>query len=277
LIEAGHNQWLNLELDQDQFKVEFTKPADVTKLDFYDNALQAAEILYNKYRDRPLYLALSGGIDSELVANVFLQKNIPFQPIILKIDSFNLLESWYAEYWCKQNKIQPKIVNLSVNQYVEQIKKFFPLLRKLNNLSQTSILYLYDYVDKLNGYCIYAAGDINLDTPSKKFYCHSLDFISDLLGNGHPTSFFMYTPELAYSYVNQFDINVSEQENKLGFYKVTPRPKIDYIVPLHNDPQIAEIIKKCCYLSQKTICSVPYWYGQKEQLLERLSGKKMLQ
>jgi len=272
LIKAGHDDWLGLTLDSGQFCVEVLKPATVVGSNFHHEADRAIGYLADRYCDRPLYLALSGGLDSEFVANLLLKNSIPFRPIILKIDSFNSLESWYAEYWCKKHDIDPIRLNLTTDQYIQEMKKYYPYLLKLQNARQTPMMYLYDYVDKINGYCIYSAGDINLDFKEKKFYCYSLDFISDLLNNGHPTSFFMYTPELALSYISEFDVNITEQENKLNFYNVSPRPKIDYISSLYSCPSIAEVIDNFWHISKQQIESYTYWYGKKEQLIKKLVG-----
>jgi len=272
LIKAGHDDWLGLRLDSGQFCVEVLKPATVVGSNFHHEADRAIGFLADRYCDRPLYLPLSGGLDSEFVANLLLKNSIPFRPIILKIDSFNSLESWYAEYWCKKHDIDPIRLNLTTDQYIQEMKKYYQYLLKLQNHSQTPMMYLYDYVDKINGYCIYSAGDINLDFKEKKFYCYSLDFISDLLNNGHPTSFFMYTPELALSYISEFDVNITEQENKLNFYNVSPRPKIDYISSLYSCPSIAEVIDNFWHISNQQIASYPYWYGKKEQLIKKLVG-----
>lgn len=276
MVKAGQYDWLLLDCDSGQFSVDIVKPAQNTDITFQQAARQAIECLANDYCDRPLYLALSGGIDSELVANLLVEKKIAFTPVILKINSINQAEFTYAELWCHRHNIQPNILEISIDQYVQLIKKYYPLLMKLNNLSQTPILYLYEYVTGQNGYCIYAAGDINLDFEKKEFFCYSLDFISDVLQNGHPTSFFMYTAELALSYVKEFDVDLPEQDNKLKFYGVLPRSKFDYLTPLHKDPRICKVIDNCCYLAQKTIVSQPYWYGTKTQLIEKLHGKKML-
>ena len=87
----------------------------------------------------------------------------------------------------------------------------------------------------------------------------------------------MYTPELALSYVSEFDVNITEQENKLNFYNVSPRPKIDYISSLHSCSTVAEVIDKFWYIGKHQVKSEPYWYGQKEELIKKLVGSNQCQ
>jgi hypothetical protein len=131
---------------------------------------------------------------------------------------------------------------------------------------------LYDYVNQHNGHLIYGAADMNPE--HNQFYCYSLDFISDLIDVGdHPTSFFMYTPELALSYVYQFDMLQDEQYNKLRFYNVSPRPKIDFINNLVTHPVVSKTIDKLAYIANHDNKNFNnrHWYGTKEQIMQSLS------
>lgn len=270
-LPGGHNDWFSINLTGPSFKLRFNHPASYHEKNFDVVASTAAQLLASDWNDKPLYLAMSGGIDSELVARILYQNQIPFTPVILKIDKINELESWYAEYWCYQRNLTPVILNYTVEEYTDSLTKCFPTLHTLKNYYQTPILLIYDYVYRAGGYCLYAAGDINLN--DKLFYCESLDFISNIVDIGnHPTSFFMYTPELAWSYVNQFDNSTSEQYNKLKFYNVAPRPKINYINPLHEIPLVKDILHKLFYIFKldKSSYEPAHWYGTKDQLLQSL-------
>jgi hypothetical protein len=270
-IPGGYNDWFSISLDNSNFELRFNNRANKLYTDFNEAADVAANLLYQQWNDRPLYLALSGGIDSEFVANTFHRNNIPFTPVILKIKGHNDIESWYAEYWCQQHNIPPVILEYSMSMLLDAMAKFFPNLVKIKQHAQTPVLIIYDWVMQQKGYCIYSAGDINLE--NGKFYCNILDFISTIIyRDRHPTSFFMYTADLALCYVSKFDINLSEQYNKLSFYNVHPRPKIDYVDSIRMVPEYHEHLKKLWYifkLNEKNFD--PYhWYGTKEQIIQNL-------
>lgn len=265
-------KWFSLSLSEQQFSVSFNQRAKVLYHNFFDAADNAVQQLRQDYPG-PLYLALSGGIDSEFVANTLVRNKIEFTPIIVKAENCNSLESWYAEYWCHTNSISPVILNQTEQDCADAFVKFFRIMKQLDNYEQAQVLSAYEYAALKGGHCIYGAGDMNLNS-NGQFYSTSIDFISDLVvGLGsHPTSFFMYTPELALSYITKFDNHLNEQYNKLEFYGVAPRPKFDYHQHYYNLPKIKTVTDQMFYLNKVTDPDVTLynWYGTREQIMEKL-------
>lgn len=271
-MPGGHEDWFSIRVNQSQFELKFNKTASTLYQDFHDAASNAASLLYSKWGDKQLFLGLSGGVDSEFTANTFLKNKIPFTPIILKIADWNAIETWYAEYWCHTNNITPIVLEFTVDEFLSQTIKFYPKLNQINDWCQAPILILYEYAKNNGGHCVYSGGDINLDSTCKKFFCYSLDFISNLVDVGdHPTSFFMYTPEMAASYINKFNTDWDEQYNKLSFYNVSPRPKIDYVLStMTKSAQFQALLNKFNHISKHNIENTRFWYGTKDQILSSL-------
>lgn len=273
-MPAGHNDWFSVSTSESNFRLRFNAPAVQLYNNFDDAASIAAQLLYQRWGNRPLYLAMSGGIDSECVARILFENQIEFTPIIVKIGSANSLESWYAEYWCYQHNVTPIVLNYTAEQYTKEIARMAPLLRRIKNYNMTATLLVYEHAKNLGGHAIFGGGDINLDTHTRQFYCTSLDFISNLIApDDHPTCFFMYTPELALSYINQFDIDQTEQYNKLKFYRVGARPKIDYVESIRFVEPYKSVFEKLFYLVDNEwvdLSKQKHWYGTKEQLVKDL-------
>jgi asparagine synthetase B (glutamine-hydrolysing) len=120
---AGHNNWCSVNLTPKRFAFQVNSPAS-NELDFQSACDFTAQTLYQDWGDQPLYLSLSGGLDSEVIANTFVRNHIPFVPIILCVDNFNSAESQYAKSWCQQHNIDPLIKNLTIVEYVDIIKKY---------------------------------------------------------------------------------------------------------------------------------------------------------
>lgn len=272
-MPGGHNDWFSVKINGSEFELKINRPAKKLYKQFDDAADDAAQLLYKEWGNKPLYLALSGGLDSECTARILVKNKIPFTPVILKIGTLNQLETWYAEYWCAANNITPIVLEYSIDEFVKEIAKFGPKLKYIRNYNLTPILLIYKYVHQQGGSCIYAAGDINLDSQRGQFFCSSLDFVSNLINAGaHPTAFFMFTPELALSYINQFDTSISEQFNKIKFYKVPPRPKIDYVEAMKANTLISETIYQLhCLFKEDLPGDQRHWYGTKEQITQALS------
>jgi len=271
-MPGGHNDWFSVSVDGPQFQVGFNRRASKLYKNFDDAADNAAQLLYKEWGHQPLYLALSGGVDSEFVARILLKNKIPFTPVILKIDSLNAIESQFALTWCNQNNITPVILNYTTQDLNNSFKLFFPKMLKIKHYHCTPMLTIYKYIETQGGHCIYCAGDINLDSDRKEFFHYHYDFIPNIVDVGkHPTSFFMYTPELALSYINQFNPAQPEQHNKLGFYQVEPRSKIDYI-PLIPRDQNNKTKDKLFYIFKtgNQEFDACHWYGTKEQIIQNL-------
>jgi hypothetical protein len=112
------DNWIDISWDglqrrkqKENLRVIFNQKAD--KIAPFDQVCdQTAQEIYNQHKN--LYVALSGGCDSENVANTFYRNKIPFTPIILIYDNVNhqdqMLESWYAIQWCKKHNIEPWII-----------------------------------------------------------------------------------------------------------------------------------------------------------------------
>lgn len=270
-ISGGHNNWFAINNSGSQFKIKFATKASRLYENFDDAADHAAHLLYKEWGHRPLYLALSGGIDSEFVAKILLRNQIPFTPVILKIKSINEPETVFADKWCDENNIPADVITIGVEDLSNVDKKFFPQMHQLRNYWSTPLLYIYHYIANKNGHCVCAMGDINLDSDRREFFHCNYDFTSNLINAGqHPTSFFMYTPELALSYINKFDVNKDEQTNKLSFYPVVARSKLNYNVML--PPIDSNLMDRMWYILKikNEKFDNCHWYGTKEQIVQQL-------
>ena len=274
MTHGGHNDWFQVGMDP-VFDIEISKSAQHLYVNFEDAGDQAITLIAQEWGHKPLYLTLSGGLDSEFVADRLIKNKIEFVPVIVKFEQLNALETWYAEYWCYLNNKTPVILEYTVDQYPEVLKKFAAQGAELKNFNLVPQLIVYDYVSQQQGHLIYCAGDMQFDVNSKdQFYLHTFDLISNIATVGeHPTSFYMYTPELLLSYIMGYDLELSENYNKIKAYGVHPRPKISYQVDLANDP---------AYFALKHDLSVqfgipveeqnrPCYFGTREQIIKKLT------
>ena len=84
-----------------------------------ESLVDAFAALYNKKFN--LYLALSGGIDSEITAEAFYRAGIPFIGLSLRLlDGINDFDLVYAAKYCKDRKIHHRIIKLSKEELIEK-------------------------------------------------------------------------------------------------------------------------------------------------------------
>jgi hypothetical protein len=263
---AGHNEWCSVNLTPERFAFRVNYPA-IKELDFHSACDLTAQLLYQEWNSRPLYLSLSGGLDSEVIANTFVRNHIPFVPVILKVGDLNAAESWYAEYWCHQHNTKPLIKTVNIAEYEDIVKKYLLVIRNTHQTGIVANLYLADFIEQLGGYYVNGVGDINQS--QDQFYCNIVDFALDVFRpNQHPTGFFMYTAELALAYIKMFDTEIDEQYNKLKFYNVSPRPKIEWVQQVkHSSERLSTMLELWrTFVSN----SQPHWFGNKQNVINVL-------
>lgn len=268
------NNWFRVSTDPN-LTIEITKPAQRLYPNFSQAGDEAIKLIAHEWSHKPLYLALSGGLDSEFVADRLVKNKIDFVPVILKIGNLNSIETWYAEYWCYKNNKIPTILHYSIGKFETAWTQFGSQLAELRNYNLVPQCILYNYANQCNAHLIYSAGDMQFDVNSRdQFYLHSFDLVSDIASVGdHPTSFFMYTPELLLSYITGYDLDLPENYNKINAYGVSPRPKIGYQQDLADDPQYFEFKH---HLSVKfNTTDVPHnqscYFGTREEIIQKLT------
>jgi hypothetical protein len=267
---AGHNDWCSVNLTPDRFALQVNSPA-TEELDFHSACDYNAQTLYKDWGNRPLYLGLSGGVDSELIADVFVRNQIPFVPFILKIQNINDLESWYAEHWCWRNQMKPVIYHMTMQEFEQDC---LPLLAKISNTHQTGIiipLWMANHVASQDGYLITGVGELNWDLHQQTFYSNTVDYVLNLFDAGkHPSGFFSYTPEFVLSYIKQFDIALNEQYNKVKFYQVPARPKFNWTSELCSFSTKTRIVISA--FIKKFANSQRHEFGDQQTTIKLLKG-----
>ena len=116
----GKNKWIRY-----SFNRSYANPFPEKDFEIYLNPYSASTVvpwetacnnvahdIYESYKN--IYLAMSGGIDSENVANTFYRLNIPFKPIIFQAGDLHDIDSWWALKWCKDRNIEPVVLQLSL-------------------------------------------------------------------------------------------------------------------------------------------------------------------
>ena len=223
----GHNDWYTIQ--DNPFVIDF-KPYNFTPMLFDDAANYTAKLIAEKYDN--IYIGLSGGLDSEYVAKVFLRNNIPFTPIIWK-DPY-CRETDYALYFCKKNNLNFHLIEKDLLDPVV-FNSLKAAAKKYNSQDIVAALniILIKTVEKHNGHFIMSTGmpivsgenyPDPIDTSKTEFM--KCEFYIELDQTNHPGSFFCYTPEILYSYTTSLNTNLSVQEAKCNLYNIEFRPKL---------------------------------------------------
>ena len=86
----------------------------------WDKELTKTALRIANSTNKPLILGLSGGIDSEVIARVFLESKIPFTVLTIHHEgNTNNHDISYARSFCDRYKIKQNIVNIDMIKFLK--------------------------------------------------------------------------------------------------------------------------------------------------------------
>lgn len=276
------NSWQTLKGNRIQFNLEVVEPASETTTNFHVEVDRAVCHIANTMHKRR-FLALSGGMDSEYVADALVRNKIDFTPVLLSIDGYNAGELWYAEHWCKKNNITPIRITADTVKLLKFIETVCVPKYLTVNLGGYINVFLADYIKQayggilitgcgdptINPSGIYHEGKVQETDP--EFYYWDIDLALDILRPGeHPRAVISYFPDTLYSFVHNYKIELTEQENKAIMYDIPIRPKLDVF------DQVPEWTKYMADMCRFT-CTDNFKLGTKYQTLNWLTKKRKSQ
>jgi len=109
--------------------------------------------LANQYRGQDNILYLSGGIDSELMCNAFIDANVPFVPVIFTLtnstgEAINDFDTEWAFKFCKEKNITPVVRFLDVETFWNS-KELLEIAQEHNYYSPQHCTH-YKMIDMIN-------------------------------------------------------------------------------------------------------------------------------
>ena len=146
------NNWISSNLEdrytnpETDFLLTF-KPYPFKKMKFEDAVEMSVKEISGTYSN--LYLALSGGYDSEFILRAFHRSNVPITPVIVRYG--NEVESAWAYKACRELGITPVEITITDNQFVEYF--YEKIFKKFNGIGfhATHVLFAAEYVEKQGG------------------------------------------------------------------------------------------------------------------------------
>jgi hypothetical protein len=265
-------------------------PSEIIPVDEAGN--RAARELHETFGN--IYVAMSGGIDSEWVAKCFLRHGIPFTPIIYEAEDLQYMDTHWAVKWCEDNGITPVIYKDFIPTFSRRIAEASSRLCCRNPGGPATIKPLGDYVKSLGGHLITgAAFPEYFPDPNLMFlkYKHLEPKLFDKEGNqivpdgwimhesdiaharwgcaDHPYTFHTWSPEILLSYIAARDVTKTSEYNKKHIFDCIERPKLMGTPKLYwrTDP----IVGKIGRLIQRIGRSEIEYLGTTEELIQFLT------
>ena len=114
------------------------------RYDLFELAQKFADL----YRRKSFYIAMSGGIDSEITAETFHQLGIPFEVVSLSLfGGKNFYDLLYVKQYCEARSINYNFLDLDLKEFIDTvIPKAVQLGQFTNSLSQVALTYLFEFM-----------------------------------------------------------------------------------------------------------------------------------
>jgi len=198
----------------------------------FEEAVRASRLIYETYQI-PLTICLSGGLDSECLAQAVLASGVPFNIVTLRLKpEFNAHDTVHAESFCRQYQLPIRFLDLDIIRFYESGEFLeYALKYRTNSPQFAAHLWLADHAEGVPvfggsfPYLNYFDFEGNLLEESFLYTPEDKEYGVDRLfqkqnrpGVGH---FFQYTPELYFSFLCKTVAGGSlaqRQKLKLGSY-----------------------------------------------------------
>lgn len=232
MIEYTHNNYWQFGWNDgtynfnDKFKGKFWAKfgrAQYITTDFAGECRRAARLIASK-TNRPIVILFSGGVDSEIVVRAFQQEKIPFETATMVINyaghkNINNYDNVYAVNYCKQHNIKQHLLEVDFENYLQNPDYFEYKSNKIGFFMQQDLIRRLPNYYLVYGLNFWPSTEIkhfnNIDgTPIVKAevfitetLLHTRSITLALENNVEMTGrFFIYTPELALSWLLHPDV-----------------------------------------------------------------------
>ncbi len=270
------NDWINSNFHErltdrnSKFIVSF-KPYNFKEMCFDDACTEACWEIYEKCKK--LYVAFSGGMDSEYILRKFHSLGIPITPVI--VCCRNRTEELYAFEVCKELKIVPKVIRLTEYEFLTYYKKYIYDIFGGAGYNSTQVV-VAKQLAEADGATLLVGGHLigeDDECISDDFFAWAvdIDYYADYCFTGTNTIYFyLYSMEIVHAmFPTDYTSKTKWQEYKSRLYGVKYRDKVK--------AKYSEQTKKVLDEMQKTLTNRNYEIHSwtKSEILEIFNSQKV--
>lgn len=182
-------------------------PAKVNICDFIAESKLVCKDIANNYNN--LYVAFSGGIDSEFIVRTMASCNITFQVVIVIYN--NHIETSNAIKICQELDIKYTLIHITREQFFKTyFKEIFG--RGAEGFNTVHLIEAARYINSVNGTAIYGTNFLGQGTDqinnSDLLYFAEWDFYAEMVFPSLKiVHFYLYNPNIIYNSI-PFDTNI---------------------------------------------------------------------
>jgi hypothetical protein len=123
--------------------------------------LEKGAIALAESTTKPIWICSSGGVDSEVVCEIFLKLKLPFNVLTVEYpDGKNAHDIIYAQRWCQQNNVHQKIYPLDIYDFVKnEMEDYVHDGYAAGEIFRYMMVKQMSIVEDMGGFAIVAGGE----------------------------------------------------------------------------------------------------------------------
>lgn len=204
MLKLTHNDYFVTQGTGPTWNVSISKCKNKIIQDFYRECIQAAKIVYENSTS-PLTLLYSGGLDSEFMLRIFKKANIPFKTAIISYGEYNKHDTDYAFNFCNLNKINPIVVDIDIDKFVNS-GRIYDIANQVHCCAY-QMPSIMEGISKLDGTVIMGNGEPYLKNYKGNWVYQETERVNSYMkwyeqqGIDGTPDFLRYTPEVTLSFL----------------------------------------------------------------------------
>jgi len=206
-----HNNHMQIQCELEKPYVVKMGKCSYIPTSFKDEALRAAKLIEQNADGKPIWISLSGGIDSEFVARIFLEANIPFKAATIVYENgINEYDNKHCRDFCKKYNIELHEFKLDLEEFLDD--EVFDYAFDLRSVSPQFPTHAFLW-DQLDGFVVAGHGDAIFIKRSNEWLFQVQEkedtifrYLEDRKRDG-ATGFYAYTPELLLSFILEKEVS----------------------------------------------------------------------
>lgn len=162
-VLISKNNYFNYEWIEQSYHLDLNIDL-LLNIDFKTSCLNAAEEIYNTVNGLPITILLSGGIDSEFVARIFLEKKIPFTAKVIEFpNNENYFDIKLAYEFCESHNIKYEKISLDYKKWLNS-NECFDLIEQYKFFEPFQLFDIKKWLLCNGDFAIFGLGDVFLQS-----------------------------------------------------------------------------------------------------------------
>lgn len=156
--------------DESRFSVSYIS-ATRDPVRFREECVLLAQAIAEEARGMPIYVCISGGIDSEVVCRSFVEAEVAFTPVVFRYKKHQRDDLGAIRRFVTSQKLQLKTIPFDEEEFVRNEMKIWA---ERYPISEPFVAFDMARIDRLDGCVVFGCGDVVLESTNGRVCSYEL-------------------------------------------------------------------------------------------------------